>query len=90
MGRCSHVYRSGQLHPSIKIGGVSLGQCENECFPDLVVCLEHANKETLAMLAQQYMRRCAALEKELRDKNSEERKSPRRRTHVQQRHRPEK
>lgn len=52
--RCSHRYYSEPLHPSIRIGGaVVVGQCENECFPGLVVCFEHANKDTLALLAQQ-------------------------------------
>lgn len=61
--RCSHINRSGPLHPSIKVGGFSMGQCENECFPDLVVCYEHATKETLALLARQYMDKCKKLEK---------------------------
>lgn len=52
-GRCSYIYRSGPLHPSIKIGGgVSMGRCKKECFPGLVVCYEHAEKEALALLAR--------------------------------------
>ena len=31
-------------------GGVSMGQCPNACFPELVVCLEHAEKSTLAYM----------------------------------------
>jgi len=50
--RCSHIFRSGPLHPSIKIGGASLGQCPNERFPELVVCYEHADKSALALLAK--------------------------------------
>lgn len=50
---CNHVYRSGQLHKSIVIGGGGfLGECTNECFPGLIVCYEHASKETLALLAR--------------------------------------
>lgn len=81
MARCGHIYSSGQLHPSIKIGAVSLGQCENECYPDLVVCFDHANKEALSMLAQSYKNKCEQLQKEIekRDKNSGGRTSPRRR-----------
>lgn len=46
--RCSHIFRSGSLHPSIKIGGgVSMGQCENECLPGFTVCHEHANRDSL-------------------------------------------
>jgi hypothetical protein len=52
--QCSHIFRSGPLLPNWVIGGgVSMGQCPNECFPELVVCLEHATKETLAYLVTQ-------------------------------------
>jgi len=65
--RCSYIHRSGPLHPSVKIGGGhSLGQCENECFPNLVVCFEHATKDTLAYLAKFYIKKCAKLEEELK------------------------
>lgn len=57
MSRCTHINRSGPLHPSVKIGGASMDQCENEAFPELVVCYEHANKEALALLYKQAMRR---------------------------------
>jgi hypothetical protein len=59
--RCTHIFRSGPLHPSIVIGGgVSMGQCPNERFPELVVCYEHATKDALALLARQAL---AALKK---------------------------
>lgn len=52
--QCSHIFRSGPLLPNCVIGGgVSMGQCSNKCFPELVVCLEHATKETLAYLVIQ-------------------------------------
>ena len=48
---CSHIFRSGPLHSSVVIGdGVSMGQCLNLRFPELVVCAEHADKDTLLML----------------------------------------
>jgi hypothetical protein len=30
-----------------------MGQCENERFPELVVCYEHATKDSLALVARQ-------------------------------------
>jgi hypothetical protein len=52
--RCTHIFRSGQLDPSIKIGGgVSMGRCQNERFPELVVCYEHASKDSIALVARQ-------------------------------------
>lgn len=52
--RCTHIFRSGPLHPSIKVGGgVSMGQCPNERFPELVVCYEHASKDSIALVARQ-------------------------------------
>jgi len=50
--RCTHVFRSGPLHPSIVIGGASLGRCPKERFPALIVCYEHATKDTLALMAK--------------------------------------
>lgn len=56
--QCTHIFRSGPIHPSIVVGGgVSMGQCPNECFPELVVCYEHATKETLAVLARRAVSR---------------------------------
>jgi len=64
--RCTHIFRSGPLHPSIKIGGASLGQCPNKRFPELVVCFDHADKETLALLAKQALKQVAILRKQVR------------------------
>jgi len=50
--KCRHVNRVS-VHPSVVIGGASLGQCENEVVPGLVMCFEHADKEALSMLAQE-------------------------------------
>jgi len=59
--KCNHIFRSGPLHPSIKIGGtVSMGQCEKERFPELVFCFEHADKEAIALVAKSAL---AALKK---------------------------
>lgn len=50
--KCRFVKRAS-VHPSVVIGGASLGQCENEVVPGLVMCFEHADKEALSMLAQE-------------------------------------
>jgi hypothetical protein len=51
MSQCQYVYRSGQLHPSIRIGGASLGQCQNKvCDEALLFCHEHINKDALLLL----------------------------------------
>ena len=52
--RCSHIRRLAVGHGLI--AGVSIEQCERECFPDLVLCYEHASKESLAQLARNAMR----------------------------------
>uniref|UniRef100_A0A6M3XS26 Uncharacterized protein n=2 Tax=viral metagenome TaxID=1070528 RepID=A0A6M3XS26_9ZZZZ len=44
--QCTHVDRVS-VHPSIKIGGASLGQCKNEALPEFTVCHEHACREAL-------------------------------------------
>ncbi len=50
--KCQHIFRAGPLHSSIKIGSASLGRCENDVFPGLVLCFEHASKDALAMLTR--------------------------------------
>jgi hypothetical protein len=40
------------VHPSIKIGGVSVGQCPKVVLEGFVVCFEHVNKEALWMMVQ--------------------------------------
>jgi hypothetical protein len=80
--RCSRFLTSGPLHPSIKIGGcVSLGQCENECVPDLVFCYEHASREAMEMVIVSCKKEIEQLQRELRtrDRNYVGRTSPRRR-----------
>lgn len=65
MKKCSHIIRSGPLHPSIVIGGgISTGQCQNDCFPGLAVCFDHAHKETLALLARMKIDEICKLTKE--------------------------
>lgn len=51
--QCDHVYRSGPLFAGHRLGGASLGRCENEAMEGFVVCFEHVNKEALAMMVRQ-------------------------------------
>lgn len=64
MKKCSHIDRVS-IHPSIKIGGVSIGQCQNRCVPGLVVCAEHASKDALVMLVKQLLKQIKELKARL-------------------------
>ena len=51
--RCTHINRMLLDEPSIKIGGaVSIGQCENEALPYMVVCEGHCEKTAMTFLIQ--------------------------------------
>lgn len=63
--KCDHVYRVS-VHPSVKIGGVSVGQCEKDVLPGFVVCFEHVNKEALWMMLQSERHEIAQLKKNVR------------------------
>ena len=66
MSRCSHI-NIVSVHPSVKIGGASIGQCQNECIPGLVVCAKHADKEALVILVKQLLKRIKELEQSKRE-----------------------
>lgn len=53
--KCIHKYTL-QVHPSVVIGGVSVGRCENESIPGTVVCFEHITKDTLMIMVDQLVR----------------------------------
>jgi hypothetical protein len=61
---------------------MSMGRCENECVPELVFCVVHAEKEAMALVIHQYKKKIEQLQEELqaRDKKPVGRRSPRRRT----------
>ena len=56
MTRCNHENRVS-IHPSIRVGGVSVGQCERKALPLMVVCEEHASREAMAMVIRQLARK---------------------------------
>lgn len=62
--KCNTVYRA-QLHPSIVMGGVSIGECDKECIPGFVVCFEHVNKEALTMMLRSERRVIAEQNQEI-------------------------
>jgi len=66
MEKCSHIYRVS-THPSIKVGGSSIGQCTNECLPGFTVCFEHVTKDALSMMLKIAMSRIDEMEKKLAD-----------------------
>ena len=51
--RCSHIPR-GRVHPSVKIGGVSMGRCKNKALPGMDVCYIHANRDGMALAIRMY------------------------------------
>lgn len=48
MKKCNKTTRLS-VHPSVKIGGATIGKCQNECLPEMTVCWEHASREALVM-----------------------------------------
>lgn len=58
--QCCHIYRAS-LHPSIKIGGASLGRCEHEALPGMTVCWKHAEREAMAFWIDTLAKRVLAL-----------------------------
>ena len=60
--RCSFVWRV-RIHPSIIIGGVSLGQCERKPLPEMNVCTEHADKEAMGLVIRVLARKLKQLER---------------------------
>lgn len=58
--QCSHINRVA-VHSSIKCGGASIGRCENECLPGMVVCWEHATREALVYAVRLYAKQVLEL-----------------------------
>jgi len=50
--RCVHEARVG-IDPSIRFGGVSVGRCDRDALPLMVVCERHATREAMAMVIRQ-------------------------------------
>lgn len=46
---CNKIERV-PIHSSVVIGGASVGACENECLPEMVVCEKHATPDAIRML----------------------------------------
>lgn len=44
------------IHPSVKIGGFTIGTCENEVLPGMVVCEHHADPAAVRMLVEGLVR----------------------------------
>ena len=58
--QCNHITRVA-IHSSIKFGGASIGRCENECLPGMVVCWEHATREALVYAVKLYAKQVEEL-----------------------------
>lgn len=68
--KCTYVHRVS-VHPSIKVGGASLGRCENDTLPGMTVCWEHADREAMAYHIRYLSKRLDAM-REARDAWREE------------------
>lgn len=64
--KCQHIFRSGQLHPSIKIGGVSLGECQNPALAGFVVCFDHVDKASLSLMLRMKEKELRAAKREIK------------------------
>jgi hypothetical protein len=53
--KCQKVFRVS-IHPSIKMGGATVGKCQNDAAPGLNCCWEHAEKETLIHYIQMLLK----------------------------------
>jgi len=49
---CGHVDRVA-IHPSIKIGGASIGVCDRKRLPGMTVCAWHADPDAVTMMMTQ-------------------------------------
>jgi len=73
--KCDHVHRVS-VHPSVRIGGASLGQCEKDAAPGLTCCWEHATKECLIYYVQHLLRQESRLKRECSKFNARIANSP--------------
>ena len=58
--KCDHLTRVS-IHPSIKIGGASIGRCTRDALPGMLVCAEHATPDAIRMLVHGYEDRAERL-----------------------------
>lgn len=49
--KCNYT-KTVSVHPSVKIGGATVYECNNDTVPGMTVCYEHANKEALVYYIQ--------------------------------------
>ena len=52
MKKCNRTFNAN-VHPSVRIGGFSMGGCENEVLPGMVVCAWHTTPDAVIMLVAQ-------------------------------------
>jgi hypothetical protein len=63
-GRCQHVHRLN-VHPSIRIGGVSVGRCVNKALPGMVNCYIHTPREAMDYVIRSLFEKVQSLENEI-------------------------
>lgn len=52
------------IHPSVKIGGATVGVCGRDVLPGLVVCEYHADPSTVRLLVESLARDLAKARRE--------------------------
>lgn len=65
-GRCRYIHRIS-VHPTIKVGGPSLGRCANTALPGMDQCYIHAPREAMAYAIRILDDKVWKLEKELHE-----------------------
>ena len=65
--QCNHINRVN-VHPSVVIGGASIGQCPNEALEGFVVCYEHVEKAALLLMIDNLRRDLRKARRELNER----------------------
>lgn len=64
MEKCFFIYRVS-VHPSVVVGGASLGPCKRHALPGMTVCSLHATREAMAYYIRQLYEQNQELKKQL-------------------------
>lgn len=65
-GRCQHVQRLN-VHPTIRIGGVSVGRCVNKALPGMVNCYIHTPREAMDYVIRSLSEKVQILEDKINE-----------------------
>lgn len=54
MSRCTQINRIPVVHKGQHLGSASMGRCERECLPGMVVCDRHVTRDALVYAVRLY------------------------------------